>query len=221
MKFSYLLWGMFAFFVCLSPQLWAEIIPFNAVIEISGATPPEGTPAWLSASFDDNNSPGSVTLTLVAENLTDAEFVSDWHFNLDPSLDPDALEFAIISKTGAFDDPTIDTDTDQLKAGGDGYSDILFSFETSNGPSTRFGVGDALTLQITGIATLTAQSFNWTTSPGKGGGDKSGYIIVAHVQGVGPNDDDSGWVATPEPSSFFLVILGLLGLVFLDRQRRI
>lgn len=192
--------------VFLFQQTKADIVTLGASIEISGGASPVGTPPWVTAAFDDNNSQGTVTLVLSNPNLTGSEFVSSWYLNLDPSLNPNDLQFGSFSKTGSFTDPTITTSADTYKADGDGYADILFSFATGGGASSRFGAGEALTVQITGIPTLTAHSFDWPTV--NGSVNNNAHLMVAHVQSIGPGSD-SGWVATPEPAPFVLLICGL------------
>jgi len=67
-----------------SSQARGAIVTYDLGFEYSGATPPAGAGPWLRATFDDGGSPGAVTLTLTALNLTGGEFVNDWMFNLDP-----------------------------------------------------------------------------------------------------------------------------------------
>jgi len=170
--------------------------------EYSGAVAPAGTPPWLNATFDDGGSPGSLTLTLSALGLTDAEFVRRWYFNLDPLLDPALLVFSSPVKTGQFTSPAIDTGPNAFKAGGDGYFDIELAFTNSGGPNRRFGAGDAATYTITGIPTLRVMSFDFDSVNGPG---PRAYDTAAHVQGI--NDVDSGWIA-PEPAAMGLLALG-------------
>ena len=159
-----------------------------------------------------------MTLTLTATNLTGTEFVSDWAFNLDPSLDPTALSFAVGSKTGTFDDPTFGTGVDAFQEDGGGKYDIEFSFATSGsgGGIHRFGVGESGTYTITGISTLTANSFDFLSATGGGNGV---HPTAAHVQGIGAEGSLSGWVSAPEPSAILLGLLGAAGL-FVHIKRR-
>jgi hypothetical protein len=186
----------------------AAMITFAASFEYSGGVAPEGTPPWLTATFDDGGSPGSVDLTLETTNLTDNESVFVWMFNLDPDLAPNDLVFSAPVKTGAFTDPTINLGVDEFKADGDGYFDIKFDFDQSDGAPTRFGVGDAAEYTITGIPTLTAYSFDFISAPDGAPGE---FPMAAHVAAIGPNSY-SGWVSVPEPSCFLLLAAGVLGM---------
>ncbi|HMQ16165.1 MAG TPA: hypothetical protein PKC49_09345, partial [Phycisphaerae bacterium] len=143
----------------------AAIIKFELSIEFSGATPPAGAAPWLTATFDDGGTPGSVDLTLETTNLVSNEFVFSWLFNLDPVLDPTSLSFSAPSKTGAFTDPVINTGVDAFMADGDGKFDIEVVFNSAGGPANRFGAGDSVKYTITGIAGLTAASFDFLSAP--------------------------------------------------------
>jgi hypothetical protein len=192
----------------------ASLTTFELSFEFSGATPPEGMAPWLTATLDDHDMPGAVDLTLETTNLTDHEFVFEWLFNLDPQLDAGALVFSAPLKTGEFADPTIDLGMDSFPGDGGGYFDIRVDFDNSNGPSTRFGVGDAVEYTITGISTLTADSFDFLSAPHGGNGM---HATAAHVGGIGPDDGDSGWISVPEPATLIVLVLG--GLALLRRGR--
>ena len=192
----------------------ASVLSYGLTYEYSGATPPEGASPWITATFDDEGTPGSVELRLESTNLTDSESVFTWLFNLDPTLDPTALVFSTPIKTGSFSDPTINLGVDAFHAAGDGYYDVEVAFVHA-GPPTRFGVGDSANYTITGIPTLTAGSFGFLSAPGGGHGP---FSTVAHIGAIGPNDEGSGWVTTPEPASMVLLTLGVL---YLCGRRRI
>jgi hypothetical protein len=195
-----------AIFLLLSTQVVADTLTFDTSIEFSGGTPPSGAPPWMRAVFDDGGGSGSVMLTLSNLGLVDMEFVSEWDFNLDPALDPTALVFSAPTKVGMFMDPTISTGTDAFQANGDGKYDIQFAFSVSGmmGGALRFGAGESMELTISGIPSLTASSFDFLSAPMGGHGP---FPTAAHVQGIGPTGEDSGWVTVPEPSSLLLVTL--------------
>jgi hypothetical protein len=195
--------------------LTAAVVVFDSSIEFSGATPPAGLPPWLRATFDDGGGSGKVNLKFEATNLTGSEFVSDLMFNLDPALDPTSLVFGAITKVGTFDDPTISTGVDGFKADGDGKFDLQFAFSNAP-PGTRFGAGDSMSLDITGIASLTASSFNFLSAPDGGHGP---FYTAAHVQGIGIDGNFSGWVTVPEPATWALVTTGGAGLALAARRR--
>lgn len=200
----------------------ASTVTFLPSVEYTNGTAPTGPGPWLSASFDDHNSTGSVTLTLNTTNLVGTEFVGEWDFNLDPALDPTKLLFTKSSSTGSFSDPSISTGTNGFKAGSDGQYDISFSFATPN--ADRFGVGDSVTYTITGISTLSAMSFDFKSQPGGAAGP---FFTGAHVQSIGNNGNGSGWIAptqaivvnqTPEPA--IGACLGVVAPFLFGRKRR-
>lgn len=196
----------------------ASLISLDLGIEFSGATPPEGAAPWLNATFEDTGV-DEVTLTLSTLNLTDTESVWLWMFNLDPSYDPRDLGFSLSGSTGAFSIPTVYTgDTidgkNSYRADGDGYFDIKIEFDHTDGPPKRFGDGDGAVFTINGIVGLTAESFDFVSESNGGAGE---YKTAAHVLSIGPTDDGSGWVSTPEPATLGLLLIGSLALL---RRRR-
>jgi hypothetical protein len=124
------------FLLMVASGAGGTILSFDLDTEISGATPPAGATPWLSATFDDSGTPGSVELTLTAVNLTGTEFVSVWLFNLDPSLNPALLTFSAPLKTGTFTTPVISKSVDGFKADGDGFFDIKIAFDKSGARPT-------------------------------------------------------------------------------------
>ena len=182
-------------------------------MEFSEGVPPEGPPPWLAFKFDDHDSAGTVDLELQASGLIDQEFVFEWSFNLDPLLDPTELDFDLTLKAGTFSDATVNTGINAFRADGDGYYDIQFVFDSAASADLRFGAGESVYFQITGPPELTALSFREQSELGGGQG---AYITAAHIGGIGPSDNLSGWIC-PEPASFSLVLLG--GLL-IRRPRR-
>ncbi len=187
--------------------LTAGTVVFDSSFEYSSGTAPAGAPPWLRATFDDGGKSGSVTLTFAAQNLVGSEFVSNLYFNLDPTLDPAQLVFGSITKVGAFDDPAITAGVNAFKAGPDGKFDLQFAFATSGagGGSHRFGAGESMSLTISGIASLVANSFDFLSSPD---GPIGPFPTAAHVQSIGRDGTGSGWVTVPEPTGLALAGFG-------------
>ena len=87
--------------LALSAASQGAVIEFEASTEFSGAYAPAGPAPWVVATFDDQDTPGSVLMTLSDLNLIDGEFVHEWYVNIDPAIDPGALSFTQVAKTGA------------------------------------------------------------------------------------------------------------------------
>ena len=194
---------------------YATIITYGSSFEFSGGTPPAGPTPWVTTVFNDGGTAGSVTMTLAATNLTGSEFVGVAMVNLDPSLDPKNLLFSSPTKVGSFNDPAVLLGANAFKAGGDGYFDIKLDFATSHGAPMRFTFGDSVTYTITGIPSLTADSFAFLSA---NGGGRGAFPVAQHVQSIGPGGNGSGWVTVPEAATISLLALG--GLVAVRRKNR-
>ncbi len=200
----------------------ATIVSIPMSVEFSEATPPVGVAPWLTVTFDDMNTPGTVEMTLATTNLTGTEFVRELDINLNTAYDPaSALSFSAPAKIGTFANPTISQLLNGFKADGDGKYDVKFAFSTGGGASGRFGVGESVKYTITGIGPaaglLVATDFAFLSEPDGGHGP---FLVAAHVQGIGAGGDDSGWIThgIPEPATGCLLVLSCLGFL-LQRKR--
>jgi len=152
-------------------------------------------------------------VTLGAADITQV------YFNLDPLLDPTLLSFTRIGGSGPPASKIgIEQGTDGFKAGGDGLFDIWFDLPP---PGNRFQAGETLVYDITGIGVLTANSFNFLSTP-VDDTDPGPFLAAAHVQDTGLDGGGSDWIA-PEPPGGIVPIpasawmfgsaLGLLGWI--------
>ena len=204
--------------------------PLN--FEYTEGTEPEGSPPWLVAEITDTGLPANtVMITMSAEGLTGAEFVSGWDFNWDLAGDSsifwDFVFQAEDSSSPAASGPAVSKDS--FKAGGDmgdGF-DIYFEFPNPNNPaSDRFGAGERAVYIVELLeefnypeGLLTASSFDFLNTAGN-------FYTAAHVQGIGENNNLSGWIgaersiaAIPEPATIILIGTGLASLFCIRRFR--
>ncbi|HRY50644.1 MAG TPA: hypothetical protein P5186_21545 [Candidatus Paceibacterota bacterium] len=203
----------------------ADTLSFGLDTAYTG-TPPEGSAPWITATIEDLV-PGSVRLTLDNQNLSEQEYVSKWLFNLNPDLAASDLDFGNPVQTGSFALPAVQTAASKTKAGGNVQFSLALDFATAQ--AKRFGAGEKLVYEITGIPGLTAADFAFTAQNGSYGP----FGAAAHVQSIDPAnfqnaisdfDTQSGWIAsdltvTPEPAAW-MILPSFLGLAFLARKRR-
>jgi hypothetical protein len=189
----------------------------NLNTEFSGGTQPAGSTPWATASIDDAfGDANTVRLTMSAGNLTGSEFISSWHFNLNPALNPTQLTFSQISTDATVN--SVLTGVDAFQADGDGRFDIQFNFATAAGAG-RLMDNETVVYDISYTSALSASSFDFGSAPGGGNGT---FRTAAHVQGIGTNAQGSGWIGdgggtpptngVPEPTALLLLGLGIAGL---------
>jgi len=201
------------FCLLISASAQATIITYALDVSISG-TPPAGAtpPVWLTATFDDGDSAGTVDLTLEATSLIGKECVSEWLFSLDTNLDATGLTFLQTGKVEKFNDPTINKGTDTYSSAAPmGSFDIQFLFTASTNPTQAFDAGNAVTYQISGTG-ITADSFDVPN-------DTSSHPTAVLVENTGELADQNGWVSIPEVPTLVLLAFGAVGMIRRRRRR--
>jgi hypothetical protein len=73
-----------------------------------------------------------------------------------------------------------------FKADGDGFFDVMLALDNSG---DTFAAGDKLFFTIAGVTEANVNDL----SAGGDNPNKTGFLGAAHVQGLGPNGNDSGW----------------------------
>jgi hypothetical protein len=174
-----------------------------------GSVTPDGPAPWLTAVFDDGDTAGSVSLTLtVAATVTTAD-IKEVYFNLNPLLDATNLSFTATGGTGPFW-VSWSTGTNAYQADGDGIYDIFLQLPPPPGSQAgRFGAGETLTFNITGIGSLTVADFNYLAEIGGGAGPY--YAAAKVIDTAGGGSDWIGVVPIPAAVWLFGSGLGFLG----------
>ncbi len=190
-------------------------ISWDLTYEFSGAWAPEGT---LSVILNDTGQPAdTVKLIVDAGDLVATEFVSELYLNVNPDFTPTALEINDLG--GPYTVDSIEQGVDAFKADGDGKYDIHINFSTSNSnPELRLGAGDKAEFTIVGGEGFDSSDLEYLSAPAGGHGP---FYVAAHVQGIGGEDDNSGWVTTPVPEASTIILFGsgLLGVLGFARGK--
>lgn len=187
-------------------------LSFSLTREFSGASPPAATESgvWLRATFQDV---AQDTVRLRLENLLvgTEEHIKSWYFNIEPFVDD--LAFTCVS--GAVP-ASIAAGLNAFKADGDGYFDILLEWPRSASDENRFDSSHPLAVfDITGSG-ISASSFDHLSVGA--GNSPGGLYTAAHVGGIGPEGEDSGWITVPVPGAALLGAIGLTAVGLLKRR---
>ena len=184
---------------------------FSDPLDLDSASP-DGTAPWLTASFDDGGTVGSVTLTMTFGADNGANTVNSVYFNLDPLLTAGDLTYTYISGASA----SVNT-SGNLSAATAGDFDIYFDFPPppGGGGADFFEAGETVVYTITG-AGIDANSFGFESE----NPDEVAKIAAAQIQSTG-NGEQSAWIAVvPIPAAVWLFGSGLIVLGGLNRRRK-
>lgn len=221
MKFKLYIFLLIGLMFSLTGMQQAQALPvvLDLEIEYSGATPPQDPPPWLQATFTDVD-PGKVELKVDALGLTGDEYVSKWMFNFDERYEADVSSLQFSPLPGPLNSLGLTANT--YGGGGAHGFDIELGFPTAK--NDRFGADDSFTFTITSSIlgnSLEAALFDVFNNYKKGPYFKS----IAHIEGIGDDGEESGWIApgavpsVPESPTLLLVGIGLIGLAGFGRRR--
>jgi hypothetical protein len=203
-----------AIFALLGLQLaHAAVVVYEFDYDFSDASDPDsaspiGASPWLTATFDDGDTAGSVTLTLAFGADNGIATVNDVYFNLDPLLSAGDLTFSYVSGELAT------VDTSGSTADGAGEFDFQLDYFPPPGSDT-FSAGETSVYTITG-AGLDAFSFSFLSeNPETTGAKFAAAQILSTGDGL-----QSAWVGiVPIPAAAWLFGSGLIGLFAFGRRR--
>lgn len=184
----------------------ATVVTFTLDNEVSGSG---GTlTAPITVTLDDQNTAGTVNITINMSALQQEEFMTGLYLNFDPAKSPAGMT---IADTGAQASTSIIAGSDCCKPDGQGQHDVQINFPQAL--ADRFTGGETYTGTLT-LGGLLASDFAFLSS--------TGNCAVARVQGLGPDAQNSGWfdcdgeppqeVVEPGSLALFGLGIGLLGL---------
>src|SRR5262249_54419043 len=154
----------------------ANVVQYDVGSIFSAAivgTTPAASPPWMTAKFDDGGGTGAGTFEFAeADGRDAASLITEVDFKVVSSVNPSEVLISATSKVVWFDIDQSGLGTDIFQAEEKSAYDIGFSFGTSNagGGIHRFAAGEKVTYTITGIASLSASSFDVLSAPAGGAG---------------------------------------------------
>lgn len=198
--------------VAVPMGLSGAVITLEYDYEFSGATPPAGEIPWMTATFEDVGG-DTVRLTISTAGLSPGEFIDGKgiFFNFNPDKDPTGLVFTHVSGN---DPDSISTGVDAFPADGVG-GEFDINIAWAAGRWDRLLAGEEVVIDIS-MPGLLASDFMFLSTPSSA---FNGLVSAAHVQGIAPDGELSGWVTPiPEPATLFLLGGGLLGAAAMRRR---
>ena len=203
-------------FALVAAPAQATIVSYDITTAFSGAQS-FGTPPLIHIELDDTAAPGAVRMTASAPGLDPTEWVARLAFNLDPTFDASQLTFNNFEiLAGTMLQAVASRANDQFECDNGGFFDLQFVFSVSGGGFTRrWNQGETFRIDIGGIPGLTANSFNFPSTPPATNGTQPVALLI---QGIGPLAEE-GWHSVPEPGSA-LALLAVVALSGVRARRR-
>lgn len=199
----------------------AATISLNHIFSDDPTSPLSTITPWLTITTVDTGEK-QVSMEFKVANLTDPEYIKEWYFNVNDSLDLNFLSFTQTSSSGQFDAPTISKSTNFYQADSDGKYDVLLTFSINNSAEQRFTRGDTLiyTVEYTGSQPFNSSSFDFLSDP-VSGNIYGPFQSAAKVNTTGTDGNGSAWIAAvPEPTTALYSLLAT-GLFFgFSRKRK-
>jgi hypothetical protein len=186
----------------------AQTLTYSFGDPITTSLVPYGTDPWFTIQLEQMENYTKITMN---SHLSIGEFIDQVGFNLNTNVDYQSLIFTPINSIGEFTVPQISNGNDTFNVGGGNKYDVNIQFATINasGGMRRFNLDDTFTFS----ANIPITSFTNNTDQ---------LPSIVHIQGIGPNSDQSAWLSPtiptiPEPSS---ILLGSIGMVLLLNRKR-
>ena len=200
-----------AVFASFQTQAATESYALDSLIN---GTSPGTTVPWMTATFTDG-APGTVLLSISATSLYPTAFVTEFDFNLDPTLNVNPVNIVttnggVGTVTSTYNHTNVNDSFTIDGTGGQADLQILFS-QVGTG---QFTAGETAVFAITGIPGISASMFNFASS----GSTTGPWYVAARADGVpcagGCGVTTIAWIGdctsvpnnTPEPAT--MAILG-------------